>query len=61
MTKRMIQLLFNVCHGGQGNRIFKNLEVFIEENKTSQALCQQKQRIISSVESSRPMPTGGVP
>ena len=39
----------------------KNLDVLIEEDKTSQARCQRKQCVISSLVSSRPKPAGGVP
>ena len=40
---------------------FKKLDVLIDEDKTSQAKRQRKDRIISSVESSRQKPSGGVP
>ena len=41
---------------------FKSLDVLTEEEKSSQALRQRKQRVLSSTESSRPKPvSSGVP
>lgn len=40
---------------------FKKLDVIIDEEKTSQAKRQRKGRVLSSLESSRPKPVGGVP
>ena len=45
----------------KGTDFFKKLDVLIDEDKTSQAKRQRKDRIISSVESSRQKPSGGVP
>ena len=41
-----------------GTEFLKNLDVLIEEDKTSQVRCQRKQRVISSLVSSHPKPAG---
>ena len=38
---------------------FKKLDVIIDEEKTSQAKRQRKDRVLSSLESSRPKPVAG--
>ena len=40
---------------------FKKLDVLIDEDKTSQAKRQRKDRVMSSTESSRPIPASGIP
>ena len=44
-----------------GTESYSFFKVLIDEDKTSQAKRQRKDRIISSVESSRQKPSGGVP
>ena len=40
---------------------FKKLDVLIDEDKTSQAKRQRKDRVMSSTESSRPIPASRIP